>query len=79
MTPERRREILERMYGGDGEVFAPVPDFLPEVPLPDGAFVISEEELASLMAGRLASSRNARTGRVYGCAQGRDAWRRTRQ
>lgn len=74
MTDERLREILERLYGGDGEVYQPVPGrTLTE---PTGALAVTEEELAELVVRRFAMGSHRETGKLYGSAQGRTAWQR---
>lgn len=74
MTEYRKREILDRLYGGDGEVYAPVPER--SLAPPVGTLIITEGELGELRKARLVISRSFDTGRVFGSAEGRAAWRK---
>ncbi|MFQ5774012.1 MAG: hypothetical protein ACE5GS_05815 [Kiloniellaceae bacterium] len=72
--PQREDEILERFYGGDGEVW--VFELAPDEALAPGALAVTRGVAEALMERRLIFSYGA-CGLV-GSAAGREAWRRRR-
>jgi hypothetical protein len=74
MTPDRTAVILERLYGGDGQVFVAGYDGSAPDDMPEGAMLIRVEEERALVAAGLSAWSLPCSARMPGCAAGRATW-----
>ncbi len=74
MEIARLHEILSRLYDGDGEVYVEAAlGHIEGTPL-----IITGDEFVALRRDRLVFEAMLRTGLVWGCALGREAWNAAR-